>query len=71
MADKKEEPKAESKFEEAARTAGSSSLVGDTVGFLKNNKKWWLLPILSTLLLISVLLLLSGTAIAPFIYTLF
>jgi hypothetical protein len=63
--------KAESKFETAAKTAGASTLVGDTIGFLKNNKKWWLLPILSTLLLISVLLLLSGTAIAPFIYTLF
>jgi Family of unknown function (DUF5989) len=59
-----------SKFEQIAKTE-KSSLVGDTIGFLKNNKKWWLLPIISTLLLISVLLLLSGTAIAPFIYTLF
>ncbi|MEO5727265.1 MAG: DUF5989 family protein [Byssovorax sp.] len=45
--------------------------MGDTIGFLKHNKKWWLLPILTTLMLISVLLLLSGTAVAPFIYTLF
>lgn len=59
-----------SKFEVASK-GQSSSLVGDIIGFLKQNKKWWLLPILSTLLLISVLLLLSGTAIAPFIYTLF
>ena len=59
-----------SKFEEAS-AGQSSSLVGDTIGFLKQNKKWWLFPILTTLLLISVLLLLSGTAIAPFIYTLF
>ena len=66
-----EEPeKAQSKFE-AASKGQSSSLVGDTVGFLKNNKKWWLLPIITTLLLISVLLLLSGTVVAPFIYTLF
>jgi hypothetical protein len=69
MAD--EEPgKAVSKFE-AASKGQSSSLVGDTIGFLKQNKKWWLLPILTTLMLISVLLLLSGTAVAPFIYTLF
>jgi hypothetical protein len=39
--------------------------------FLKNNKKWWLLPILLVLALISVLVLLSGSALAPFIYTLF
>lgn len=39
--------------------------------FLRYNKKWWLLPILIVLLLIGVLILLSGTAIAPFIYTLF
>lgn len=66
-----EEPeKAVSKFETASK-GQSSSLVGDTIGFLRNNKKWWLLPIITTLLLISVLLLLSGTAIAPFIYTLF
>ena len=39
--------------------------------FLKHNKKWWLLPILIVLLLLGVLVLLGGTAIAPFIYTLF
>ncbi len=39
--------------------------------FLRYNKKWWLLPILIVLMLIGVLILLSGTAIAPFIYTLF
>jgi len=39
--------------------------------FLKHNKKWWLLPILLVLLLVGALILLSGTAVAPFIYTLF
>jgi hypothetical protein len=70
MANEEPEKRAESKFE-AASKGQSSSLVGDTIGFLKNNKKWWLLPIITTLLLISVLLLLSGTVVAPFIYTLF
>ena len=69
MADEEPE-KAVSKFE-AASKGQSSSLVGDTIGFLRSNKKWWLLPILTTLMLISVLLLLSGTVVAPFIYTLF
>lgn len=39
--------------------------------FLKHNKKWWLLPIILMLLAIGLLLLLSSTAIAPFIYPLF
>ena len=39
--------------------------------FLKHNKKWWLLPILIILLLLGLLVLLGGTAIAPFIYPLF
>lgn len=44
----------------------------DLWGFLKVRKKFWLLPIILTLLLFGVLIVLtSGTAIAPFIYTLF
>ena len=39
--------------------------------FLKHNKKRWLLPILIVLLLLGLLVLLGGTAIAPFIYPLF
>ena len=44
----------------------------DLWGFLKERKKFWLLPIILTLLLFGVLIVLtSGSAIAPFIYTLF
>jgi hypothetical protein len=39
--------------------------------FLKSNKNWWLLPIVMVILLIGLLALLSGSAAAPFIYTLF
>ena len=40
--------------------------------FLKVRKKWWLTPIVLFLLVISLLIVLSqGSAIAPFIYTLF
>ena len=40
--------------------------------FLKERKKWWLLPPLVVILIVGALLLLtSGTAVAPFIYTLF
>jgi hypothetical protein len=40
--------------------------------FIKFRKKYWLLPILAVLLLFGVLIVLSqGTAVAPFIYTIF
>ena len=40
--------------------------------FLRARKKFWLLPILVMMLLFGVLLVLTqGSAIAPFIYTLF
>ncbi len=39
--------------------------------FLKNNKKWWLTPIILVLALVTLLIMLSGSAAAPFIYTLF
>ncbi|XXJ20358.1 DUF5989 family protein [Desulfovibrio caledoniensis] len=44
----------------------------DLWGFLKVRKKFWLLPIILVLLLFGVLIVLtSGSAIAPFIYTVF
>jgi len=44
----------------------------DLWGFLKVRKKFWLLPIILILLLFGVLIVLSaGSAIAPFIYTIF
>jgi len=40
--------------------------------FMKVRKKWWLSPIIIFLLLLSALIVLTqGSAIAPFIYTLF
>ncbi len=44
----------------------------DLWGFMKVRKKFWLLPIILTLLLFGVLIVFtSGSAVAPFIYTLF
>jgi hypothetical protein len=47
------------------------SLVSELWAFMAENKKWWLLPILSVFLLLIALVVLSTTAAAPFIYTLF
>lgn len=44
----------------------------DLLGFIKERKKIWLLPIILALLLFGGLIMITGgTAIAPFIYTLF
>lgn len=44
----------------------------DVLGFLKQRKKFWLLPVIVILLGFGAIITLSGgTAIAPFIYTLF
>jgi hypothetical protein len=48
-----------------------SGLAGEFVEFLKDNKKWWLAPIIICILGLGLLVLLGGTAAAPFIYTLF
>ncbi len=48
------------------------SIVIELWQFLRHRKKWWLAPILLVLLLMSLLIILTeGSAIAPFIYTLF
>jgi len=44
----------------------------DLFNFLKERKKFWLVPMIIVLLLLGVILVLGGgSAIAPFIYTLF
>ncbi len=44
----------------------------DLWGFINTRKKYWLAPIILVLLFLGVIIVLtSGSAIAPFIYTLF
>ena len=59
-----------SEFESAAEQSGGG-FIGELWAFLKSNKKWWMLPIIVFLLLLGLLVLLSGTGLAPFIYTMF
>ena len=48
------------------------TLLGDLWAFLKVRKKFWLLPIILVMLLLGGLIILAeGSAVAPFIYTLF
>jgi hypothetical protein len=48
------------------------SIITELWGYLKVRKKWWLVPIVFFLLVIGIMLILAeGSAVAPFIYTLF
>jgi hypothetical protein len=47
-------------------------ILGELWAFMKVRKKWWLLPIIVVLLLVGALLVFAqGSALAPFIYTIF
>ncbi len=49
-----------------------SEFVVELWAFMRERKKFWLLPIITVLLFLGTLIVLTqGSAIAPFIYTLF
>ena len=58
-------------FEEASQAA-EGGLFADLIGFMSENAKWWLIPIICVLGLLGALVILGGTGGAlPFIYALF
>lgn len=71
MADKNENPGKGDFAKQAGSRDGGGGLVSEFWDFLKDNKKWWLAPIVISILGLGLLVLLGGTAAAPFIYTLF
>ncbi len=51
---------------------GKLSIISEIWQFLRVRKKWWLAPILILLLLLGTLIVLTqGSALAPFIYSIF
>ena len=58
-------------FEKAAQESDNHGIVREFFGFLSANKKWWLLPVVICLLVLGLLVFLSGTGFAPFVYSLF
>ena len=57
-------------FEQAAQS-GQNRLIHQLWKMLMYNKKYWLIPVIAALLLFGLLIILGGSAAAPFIYTLF
>lgn len=52
--------------------SGVLALVAEVWAFMRVRKKWWLGPIMLVLLLFGALIVLTqGSAVAPFIYTIF
>jgi hypothetical protein len=54
---------------EAGRRQGG--VIAEFWCFLRDNRKWWLVPMLVVLLLLGVLVVMAGSGLAPFIYTMF
>ena len=70
MATRNDRLQTESEFAREAELR-SPGMVREFWDFLRGQKKLWMLPILIVLVMIAALVMLSGTAAAPFIYTLF
>jgi hypothetical protein len=50
----------------------SSGLAGQLWAYLRERKKWWLAPVIAIMVLVGALLIFAqGSALAPFIYTIF
>lgn len=56
---------------EKASNEKQANLVSEFVGFLKETRKFWLIPLIIVMLVLGSLLILTNSALAPFIYTLF
>ena len=53
-------------------TMSQVTLVREFWMFMRERKKWWLLPIIMVMVLVGMLLVFAqGSALAPFIYTIF
>jgi hypothetical protein len=63
-------PEDNNSFEDLAREA-PQSFVKEVWYLLSTDRRWWLAPIVIAIVVLGVLVMLSGTGVGPFIYTLF
>jgi hypothetical protein len=57
-------------FDKLARSA-RQSFIGEVWHLLTSDRRFWLAPIVIAIVILGVLVLLTSTGVAPFIYTLF
>jgi hypothetical protein len=68
-----EQPKQGSQGNDFLAEAGhekQGGLIAEFIAFMRENKAWWMAPILIVLGLVAGLLVLGATGAAPFLYTL-
>ncbi|HAA74643.1 TPA: hypothetical protein DCE37_05935 [Candidatus Latescibacteria bacterium] len=54
------------------RVSAKLGIMGELLTFFWERKLWWLIPMIAVLLLFGLLIVFTqGTAVAPFVYTLF
>lgn len=53
---------------ELSNSEAQPSLVADLWAFLRENKKYWMIPLIVSLLVLGILIAMGGSAVAPFIY---
>jgi hypothetical protein len=70
MPEQQDETNSEKSFEELSQDK-QLGLATEFLMFIKENKIWWMLPIILVLGMVGVLAFLTTTGAAPFIYTLF
>lgn len=63
--------KVENDFLDAASQKRERGIVGEFIGFMRENKAWWLTPILVVLGLVGVLVAAAGSGALAWVYTLF
>jgi hypothetical protein len=56
----------------SVRAMAKQSIIKEFFLFIKQEKKWWLVPLITVLLLVGALIVFAGSSpLAPFIYPLF
>ena len=63
--------KASSDFQKMLSTQSRGGILSDFWHLMRRTRKWWLGPLTLVMLALAALMFLTGTAVAPFIYTLF
>ena len=49
----------------------AAGIISEFCQFIVQNKAWWIVPIVAVMAAFGALIVLSGTGLAPFIYTIF